>query len=899
MKTSARRRMALGSALTAGTLVAVTLVTMAPASAAVVSVTPSSTGNTETKPITVTTNDIASGNRIVFTGPSVSAVPNEGTSFSVAAAQDPAATAANQGRGVYDSTNPVNFATVEGGEPADPGAYRVRIDATATGPATMTTSADCPGTCFTVTSAAPTPVSVEPETGPQSETPTVVITGSGFAISTRVEFLLPGTDTVDTGLVVSNAFSSGTTKIGATPTRLTKRVAIAPSAATGPRDVRLTNTDGEARVLPGGFTVVGASLDSVTPQAQANDRQQQIVVTSRSGAMIPQGSRVGLRFLPAQPANAAPVEDILGSGTVVADNGGSATATVDLAGKAPGDQVYVPIVIRPDGTVASCDADCRFSVVQAADPAPTSVTPMTQQAGTTQQVVIRGTGFAEGAAVTVELPSGALPTGPAGAQDVVVTDVVVVSTTEIRAQFRTLSGAKVENRDVTVTNTDGKDGVCANCYGVTAAPSMSPSPSPSTSPSGSPSPTAAPAPAQARYVGLATPDRVLDTRTNGGRPRSGQVTLDLAQEITDVNATAAVLNVTTTAADKAGFLVAYPAGTTKPGTSNVNFEAARGAVGSNPATAGTQANEVVVRLPADRKVVLFVDGAQAHVIADLVGSFTTASTGGRVTTQAPSRQLDTRSTSTPLRSGAVVVDLTGKLPAGATAAILNVTATRTTGRGFVVAYPTGTSKPETSNVNFDGKQTRANEVVSQLGTGPNANKVTLFVEQSSAALVVDLIGAVTANAVQGAQAFTALSTPARAFDSRANGGARRTGNVTVQLPTSIPTDATGVVLNVTATRGTVPGFLTVFPAGGTKPGTSNVNFIAARAASGGLPATLGTQANEVVSALGTNRSVTVAIGGNTPPEVHVIVDVVGYLTPQAAAGASPSPSAGGGIIPLP
>ncbi|MBC7374450.1 MAG: hypothetical protein H7323_10725, partial [Frankiales bacterium] len=119
----------------------------------------------------------------------------------------------------------------------------------------------------------------------------------------------------------------------------------------------------------------------------------------------------------------------------------------------------------------------------------------------------------------------------------------------------------------------------------------------------------------------------------------------------------------------------------------------------------------------------------------------------------------------------------------------------------------------------------------------------------------------------------------RAIDTRLNNGARRSGNVEVAMPSSVPSNATGVILNVTATNGTRAGFVTVFPSGQQNPGTSNVNF----------PTNL-TQANEVASALGTNRSVTLFVGGGSTPAAHVIVDVVGYLTPQSAPAASASPS---------
>ena len=394
----------------------------------------------------------------------------------------------------------------------------------------------------------------------------------------------------------------------------------------------------------------------------------------------------------------------------------------------------------------------------------------------------------------------------------------------------------------------------------TTSPSPSATPTATVSPTATPTATMSPGTGQteagSRYRGLASPVRVLDTRNNRGSVRSGPIVLDLSQRISDPNATSAVLNVTVTNATRRGFLVAYPNNTDKPETSNVNFEQNQ-----------TQANEVVVRLGSDRRVVLFVDSASAHVIADLVGSFTT-STGsgvGEVTTNSPVRAFDSRNTANPTRRNEVVVDLTGRIPNGSTDAILNVTVTRTSARGFVTVFPTGTGRPETSNVNFEPRQTQANEVITRVGTGANANRVSFFIDSASAALVVDVVGAVSTTT--DGQTFTALASPQRALDTRDNRGTPRGGNINLVLPSSVPANATGVILNVTATNGTRPGFVTVFPGGSTNPGTSNVNF----------PTNL-TQANEVTTGLGPNNDVTLFVGGFGDPRAHVIVDVVGYLT---------------------
>jgi hypothetical protein len=269
----------------------------------------------------------------------------------------------------------------------------------------------------------------------------------------------------------------------------------------------------------------------------------------------------------------------------------------------------------------------------------------------------------------------------------------------------------------------------------------------------------------------------------------------------------------------------------------------------------------------------------AHVIVDLVGVITGGGGGeraGRITTRAPVRAFDSRATGVALRRGEVVVDLFEQLPPGATDAILNVTVTRAAGRGHVTVFPTGSARPGTSNVNVERGQTQANEVITRVGTGSNAGRVSLFVDSTEAALVVDVVGAVSPS---GAQRVNALARPVRALDTRTSGGTRRTGEVQVTMPEAVPASATGVVLNVTATNGTRAGHVTVYPAGTSNPGTSNVNFPGEQRATSTSPASAGTQANEVVTGLGSGRRVTLSVAGAGTPATHLVVDVVGYLTP--------------------
>src|SRR5437588_12819404 len=84
-------------------------------------------------------------------------------------------------------------------------------------------------------------------------------------------------------------------------------------------------------------------------------------------------------------------------------------------------------------------------------------------------------------------------------------------------------------------------------------------------------------------------------------------------------------------------------------------------------------------------------------------------------------------------------------------------------------------------------------------------------------------------------AYTALASPNRIMDTRpAAGGAgpigfRSSRNLTVANPDGTgpaPADATAAVMNVTVTETTAHSFLAVYPAGGTRPLVSNLNWVA-------------------------------------------------------------------------
>ena len=138
--------------------------------------------------------------------------------------------------------------------------------------------------------------------------------------------------------------------------------------------------------------------------------------------------------------------------------------------------------------------------------------------------------------------------------------------------------------------------------------------------------------------------------------------------------------------------------------------------------------------------------------------------------------------------------------------------------------------------------------------------------------VVGLGGAVPTLAQTGAGGesgvFAPLA-PVRILDTRTgNGVAAGTlgTDTTFDLQVSgrggVPAEATAVVLNLTATEGTLTSFLTLFPTGSPRPNASTINF---------QPGD--NIANMVTVKLGTDGKLAVY---NFTGDVHVVADVAGY-----------------------
>ncbi|WP_461163917.1 carboxypeptidase regulatory-like domain-containing protein [Arthrobacter sp. R4-81] len=237
-----------------------------------------------------------------------------------------------------------------------------------------------------------------------------------------------------------------------------------------------------------------------------------------------------------------------------------------------------------------------------------------------------------------------------------------------------------------------------------------------------------------------TPFRAVDSRNSGGVAGGQTLNVQVAGS-GGVPAGAAAVVVNITAARLSGdtwlnygHLTAFASGTTRPGTSNVNYDSYNGDV----------PNMAVVPVGADGKISIANSSpGKAGVIVDVMGYFLPgASTAeGSYQPLVPTRLKDTRLEPGPVhawRDVSIPIGGTRGIPAGAKAAMVNLTVTEPSAAGHLTAYPSRTALPGVSNVNFTKGLTVANFAIVPIGAD---GRIT--VRNSSTGpihLVVDVFG---------------------------------------------------------------------------------------------------------------------------------------------------------------
>jgi secreted trypsin-like serine protease len=240
----------------------------------------------------------------------------------------------------------------------------------------------------------------------------------------------------------------------------------------------------------------------------------------------------------------------------------------------------------------------------------------------------------------------------------------------------------------------------------------------------------------------------------------------------------------------------------------------------------------------------------------------TLSALGTYTGITPGRLVDTRLSRGPLGAGSVlrvpVTSHAGVPPTEVSAVTLNVTATAPEAPGYLTAFPCGSAVPEASTVNYVAGQT-----VPNAATVPLADDGSICVFTfSTSNVIVDVTGWYSTATGPFGASFAPV-TPGRFLDTRDT--AKLNDGEVMSVPVvgrmNVPVEATAATLNITATEGDAPGYVTVFPCGTARPDTSTVNFLAGQ-----------TVPNAATIAVGANGAV--CVYAFSP--VHVIIDVTGY-----------------------
>ena len=224
-------------------------------------------------------------------------------------------------------------------------------------------------------------------------------------------------------------------------------------------------------------------------------------------------------------------------------------------------------------------------------------------------------------------------------------------------------------------------------------------------------------------------------------------------------------------------------------------------------------------------------------------------------------------------NGVMTVPVRGQdtVPADATAAVVNITATGGSADSFFTAYGNA-PRPTASNLNFVAHQTVAN-----LATVPisSTGSINVYNLAGSVDGIVDLEGYM--EPVPGPLGLFNPLSPARITDTRP-GSLEPNAGSTLQGNQSLPIQVTGVgnvpatgvsavVLNLTAVDPSNSGYLTAYPDGAQRPNASNINFLAHQV----VP-------NRVIVQV-TNGKVDVY---NLTGTIDVVVDVAGWFTDSTA-----------------
>jgi hypothetical protein len=216
------------------------------------------------------------------------------------------------------------------------------------------------------------------------------------------------------------------------------------------------------------------------------------------------------------------------------------------------------------------------------------------------------------------------------------------------------------------------------------------------------------------------------------------------------------------------------------------------------------------------------------------------------------------------------------IPFSARAYSVNITAVPPGPLSFITVWPSGQTQPLVSTLNSFNGRVVANAAVVPAGSNGSIN---VFASNDTE-LIIDINGYfVPADSLQGL-AFYPLA-PCRVADTRVGGG--KSGEFgppsipadssrTMTIPNSgcgVPASAQAYSVNVTAVPPGPLAFVTIWPAGQTRPVVSTLNSFDGQVV-----------ANAAIVPAGINGAINVYASNNT----DIVVDINGYFAPPGQAG---------------
>lgn len=279
------------------------------------------------------------------------------------------------------------------------------------------------------------------------------------------------------------------------------------------------------------------------------------------------------------------------------------------------------------------------------------------------------------------------------------------------------------------------------------------------------------------------------------------------------------------------------------------------------------------------------NGAGRSATSPQIAATPQAGAGSYVALPSPQRILDTRRTARLGAGSTITMQVSGAgapagLPtSGVSAIAVNLTAVNPSASGNITMWPSGMNRPQSSNLNFPAGVDVANMVVAKVGAG---GRISIFNASGSVDVLVDVTGYYSdgsTGAPVGATYFPL--TPSRILDTRSGVGAPAhalgAGSTVAVQATGVggvpASGVSAVVLNLTGVGSTTGGFLSTWPAGSSRPGSSSLNMVPGD-----------TRANLVTVTVGTGGKINLF---NSAGSVHVLADVVGWFgTAGNLSGAS-------------